>query len=241
MQQQARCTRAGLIRFKVQGSRFKCLRKNGGHACLSRVSMPRLNYTCLRGEFRREDTFLEQLTGGIQQSGPSEIWIGNDFWWLLDTHTWFYFGWKCPSCWDWVTRLSSLQKGEEYYWQTVRKKQSVWIVRLCPVTLWHQVGPCVSAQAHFVECCSPREKAFWCVLPTATILWTVNSVLNTSTMCHVCTLLSLRVLYMYCRAPCRALSMNLEPWHTCKRLSGFAGRSLASFMQYSLGKSSRWE
>ena len=30
-------------------------------------------------------------------------------------------------------------------------------------------------------------------------------------MCHVCMLLSLRVLYMYCRAPCRALSMNLEP------------------------------
>ena len=30
-------------------------------------------------------------------------------------------------------------------------------------------------------------------------------------MCHVCMLLSLRVLYMYCRTPCRALSMNLEP------------------------------
>ena len=30
-------------------------------------------------------------------------------------------------------------------------------------------------------------------------------------MCHVCMLLSLRVLYMYCRASCRALSMNLEP------------------------------
>ena len=62
-------------------------------------------------------------------------------------------------------------------------------------------------------------------VPSAT--WssiTVNSVLNSSTtcMCHVCMLLSLRVLYMYCRAPCRALSMNLEPsttesnyLHTC--------------------------
>ena len=27
--------------------------------------------------------------------------------------------------------------------------------------------------------------------------------------CHVC---MLRVLYRYCRAPCRALSMKLEPW-----------------------------
>ena len=165
--------------------------------------------TCLRGEFRREDTFLEQLTGGTHQSGPSEI--GSETtWWLLDTHHMVWFGWKCPSCWEWGTRLSSLQ-GKEYYGQTVCKKQSVWIVRLCPVTLCHQVGPCISAQAHFMECCSPR---FWCVLATATILWTVNSVLNTSTTCHVCML-----LYMYCRAPCRALSMNLEPWttdlHTC--------------------------
>ena len=24
--------------------------------------------------------------------------------------------------------------------------------------LCHQVGPCVSAQAHFVECCTPRRK-----------------------------------------------------------------------------------
>ena len=36
--------------------------------------------------------------------------------------------------------------------------------------------------------------------------WTLCSIL----LLHVCMLLSLRVLYMYCRAPCRALSMNLE-------------------------------
>ena len=74
-------------------------------------------------------------------------------------------------------------------------------------------GPCISAQAHFVECCSPR---FWCI---------ANSELCAQFfyyMCHVCMLLSLRVLYMYCRAPYRALSMNLEPsttesnyLHTC--------------------------
>ena len=107
-----------------------------------------------------------------------------------------WFGWKCPNCWDCVTRLSSLQKGEEYYWQTVRRKQSVWIVRLRPVTLYHQVGHFVSAQAHFVECCSPRGKggeSFYVM-----VRWVA---------CLVC-VLSLRMLYMYCRAP----GFIDEPW-----------------------------
>ena len=48
---------------------------------------------CLRGEFQRENTFLEQLTEGTQQSGRSEI---RDFWWLLDTHTWCGLGGNAP-------------------------------------------------------------------------------------------------------------------------------------------------
>ena len=49
-----------------------------------------------------------------------------------------------------------------------------------------------------MECCSPRGKgaveSFYVM-----VRWVA---------CLVC-VLSLRVLYMYCRAPCRALSMNL--------------------------------
>ena len=54
---------------------------------------------CLRGEFRREDTFLEKLTvtGGTQQLG-----LKATFGSARHTHV-AWFGWKCSCCWDWVT------------------------------------------------------------------------------------------------------------------------------------------
>ena len=107
---------------------------------------------CLRGEFRREDAFLEQLTvtEGTQQSGPSKIGLDATF-----RHTRGVVWMEMPQLLGLSYQVILLSKtGEEYYWQTVRKKQSVWIVRLRSVTLCHQVCPCVSAQAHCVERCT---------------------------------------------------------------------------------------
>ena len=52
---------------------------------------------CLRGKFRREDTFLEQLTvtGGTQQSGPSKIGLEATFGSARHTHV-AWFGWNAP-------------------------------------------------------------------------------------------------------------------------------------------------
>ena len=52
-----------------------CLSVQGVHAQAELIFF----HTCLRGEFRREDTFLEQLTGSTQQSGPSEIGLETTF------------------------------------------------------------------------------------------------------------------------------------------------------------------
>ena len=161
----------------------------GDHASLSRVSMPRLNWffvlVCV-------GNFDERIVSSSswQEVHSRVTQVRSDWKRLLvaakHTHV-AWFGWKCPSCWDWVTRLSSLQKGEILLVNCLQAAECV-----------NSQAPSVSAQAHFMECCSPREKAFWCVLSIATILWTVNSVLNTSTTCHVCMLLSLCVLNLLC-------------------------------------------
>ena len=59
-------------------------------------------------------------------------------------------------------------------------QSSVWIVRLGPVMLYLQVGPCVSSQAHLVDCCSFVDCSMYstmsCVLAVATIISFVRSV-----------------------------------------------------------------
>ena len=77
-------------------------------------------------------------------------------------------------------------------------------------------------------------KAFWCVLSTATILWTVNSVLNTSTMCHVCMLFSLRVslvgLYRWTLYLIgKLLLQRLSPETSSKKISVGMGRGLTTW------------
>ena len=91
-------TRSGekFLTCKVQCSRFK--ERRPGWKWRFEVTMPRCPgyprpgwidfHTCFHGQFRWEDTFLEQLTQGTQQSGPI---VRSDWKRLLvavDTHMW---------------------------------------------------------------------------------------------------------------------------------------------------------
>ena len=94
-------------------------------------------------------------------------------WSLLDSHTWH--------CWTEMSPLIELSyQAILPTWTRVLLANCQHEAELHLVTLCLQVGPCVSAQARLVDCCSSRDCGVdcstSCVLPVATIITSVKRV-----------------------------------------------------------------